>query len=432
MLLNAIGILFGPFIGLAISHKVIVGQVGRSVGVVVLLIVSRVVGVGDCHELVGQAKVQMALVQVSVPVVAGVVPGWVHLAPFAVDLYGVPGVAVAGDAAVGDACCVKELGVDALVALAGALVAREAAFGRAPVEAVVVLQLVECPVVEPQRHVVFRAVCLLPALGYGVVDDLRDARAGGVVYGHLRRGAQVVDPLVVLGVVSVVVHKVEVDAVRARCREIKGKVVARGAQAVVAGPCRARRVADAFLAPAVPIGGHVHARLGLGRAIGLGYVEGRRGARGGVVPRDGEGDAVLGCRDGVGVAGLRRGGGRLGRGIGLGSEGWGGGGLGAEGWGGGAGCGGSAVSAFRVGGAGAGGCCGAVLYGICCRICVGAVFSLACVAALGVGFRLLLGGFLRLNRLRNGCHGQRRADHGHARDRAEQVVKGSFHSGASR
>ena len=51
-------------------------------------------------------------------------------------------MAVAGDAAVGDACCVKELGVDALVALAGATVAREAAFGRAPVEAVVVLQLV--------------------------------------------------------------------------------------------------------------------------------------------------------------------------------------------------------------------------------------------------------------------------------------------------
>lgn len=205
---------------------------------------------------------------------------------------------------IGDARGVKELGVDALVALAGALVAREAAFGRAPVEAVVVLQLVERPVVEPQRHVVFRAVCLLPALGHGVVDDLRDAWAGGVVYGHLRRGAQVVDPLVVLGVVSVVVHKVEVDAVRARCREVKGKVVAGGAQAVVAGPCRARRVADAFLAAAVPIGGHVHARLGLGRAVGLGYVEGRRGARGDVVPRDGEGDAVLGCGGGVGVAGL--------------------------------------------------------------------------------------------------------------------------------
>ena len=250
------------------------------------------VGVGDCHELVGQAKVQMALVQVSVPVVACVIPGQVHLAPFAVDLYGVPGVAVAGDAAVGDARGVKELGVDALVALAGALVAREAAFGRAPVEAAVVLQLVERPVVEPQRHVVFRAVCLLPALGDGVADDLRDAGAGGVVYGHLRRGAQVVDPLVVLGVVPVVVHKVEVDAVRARCREIEGEVVARGAQVVVAGPCLARRVADALLAAAVPVGGHVHARLSLGRAACLGYVEGRRGARGGVVPRDGEGDAV--------------------------------------------------------------------------------------------------------------------------------------------
>lgn len=213
-------------------------------------------------------------------------------------------MAVAGDAAVGDARGVKELGVDALVALAGALVAGEAAFGRAPVEAVVVLQLVERPVVEPQRHVVFRTVCLLPALGHGVVDDLRDAWAGGVVYGHLRRGAEVVDPLVVLGVVSVVVHKVEVDAVRARCREVKGKVVAGGAQAVVAAPCRKRRVADAFVAAAVPIGGHVHARLGLGRAVGLGYVEGRRGARGGVVPRDGEGDAVLGCCGGVGVGGL--------------------------------------------------------------------------------------------------------------------------------
>ena len=213
-------------------------------------------------------------------------------------------MAVAGDAAVGDARGVKELGVDALVALAGALVAREAAFGRAPVEAVVVLQLVKRPVVEPQRHVVFRSACLLSALGHGIVDDLRDAWAGRVVYGHLRRGAQVVDSLVVWGVVSVVVHKVEVDAVRARCHEVKGKVVARGAQAIVAGPCRARRVADAFMAAAVPIGWHVHARLGLGRAVGLGYVEGRRGARGGVVPRDGEGDAVLGCSGGVGVAGL--------------------------------------------------------------------------------------------------------------------------------
>lgn len=75
VLLNAVGVLLRPFIGFAVSHKVIVGQVGRAVGVAVLLVVCRMVGVGDCHELVGQAKVQMALVQVSVPVVAGVVPG---------------------------------------------------------------------------------------------------------------------------------------------------------------------------------------------------------------------------------------------------------------------------------------------------------------------------------------------------------------------
>ena len=241
-------------------------------------------------------------------------------------------------------------------------------------------------------------------------------------HSHLRRGAQVVDPLVVLGVVSAVVHKVEVDAVRARCREVKGKVVARGAQAAVAGPCRARRVADAFVAAAVPIGGHVHARLGLGRAAGLGYVEGRRGARWGVVPRDGEGDAVLACGGGVGVAGLWRDGDCGGRGAGLGSEGWDGGG----------GCGGDIVSGFRVDVAGAGGCCGAVLCSICCRICVGAVFGPACAAARVGGLRLLLGFCLRLDGFRDGCHGHRRADHGRASDRAEQVVKGSFHSGASR
>ena len=356
-------------------------------------------------------------------------------------------MAVAGDAAVGDARRVKELGVDALVALAGALVAREAAFGRAPVEAVVVLQLVKRPVVEPQCHVVFRAAGFFFALGHGVVDDLRDARAGGVVYGHLRRGAQVVDPLVVLGVVSVVVHKVEVDAVRARRREVEGEVVARGAQAVVVGPCRTRWVADAFLAAAVPIGGHVHARLGLGRAACLGYVEGRRGARGGVVPRDGKGDAVLGGGGAVGVGGLRRGGGCRGRGGGAGLEGWGGGGGVAVGCGGccvgcgGAGGGGVGLGgvagvggacAFRVGCAGAGGCRGAVLYGSRCRVCVGAVFSHVCVAARSVGLRLLLGCCLRLDGFRDGCHGHRRADHGRARDRAEQVVKGSFHSGASR
>lgn len=106
--------------------------------------------------------------------------------------------------------------------------------------------------------------------------------------------------------------------------------------------------------------------------------------------------------------------------------------MGSEGWGGGGGCGGGAVGAFRFGCAGAGGCCGAVLYGICYRICVGAVFGLACVAARVGVLRLLLGCCPRLNGFRDGRHGHRVADHGRARDRAEQVVKGLFHSGASR
>lgn len=129
-----------------------------------------------------------------------------------------------------------------------------------------------------------------------------------------------------------------------------------------------------------------------------------------IIPAKGECDAVLARGGGVGVAGFRRDGDGLGRAVGLGTEGWGGGVC--------CSCGG--VSAFRVGCAGAGGCCGAVLYGICCRICVAAVFGPACVAARGdVGLRLLFGGILRLNRLRDGCRGHRRADHGRARDRAE-------------
>ena len=59
--------------------------------------------VGDSHQLVGQAEVEMALIKVAVPVIVCVVPREVHLAPLAVDLHGVPSVAVSFYAAVGDA-----------------------------------------------------------------------------------------------------------------------------------------------------------------------------------------------------------------------------------------------------------------------------------------------------------------------------------------
>ena len=119
----------------------------------------------------------------------------------------------------------------------------------------------------------------------------------------------------------------------------------------------------------------------------------------------------------------------------MGSEGWGGGG-GRVGCGGGVGCGRGACGVGDCG-VGLGGVCrgGAAVAcrGVCCgRVCVGVVLDLARVAGRGVGLRLLFGGRLRLNRFSDGRHGHRRADHGRARDRAEQVVKGSFHSGASR
>ena len=151
----------------------------------------------------------MALIKIAVPVVVCVVPGEVHLAPLAIDLHGVPGVAVAGDAAVGYAGGVEQLGVDALVAFARALVAGEAAFRGAVVKAVVVFQLVERPVVQPQGHVVLGAGGFLPALGHGVVHDLRDRGACGIVDGHPKVGyAQIAN---VVGRI----HEVEVDVIAA-------------------------------------------------------------------------------------------------------------------------------------------------------------------------------------------------------------------------
>lgn len=63
------------------------------------------------------------------------------------------------------------------------------------------------------------------------------------------------------------------------------------------------------------------------------------------------------------------------------------------------------------------------------KLLMSAIGTSVCVV---YGLRLLHGSCLGLDGFRNGCHRHRRADHGRARDRAEQAVKGSFHSGASR
>lgn len=123
----------------------------------------------------------MSLVEVAVPVVVGLVLGKVYLTPLAVYAHGIPGVAVTHYASVGDSGCVGELLVDALLALAGALAACEAAFGRAPVGRMVVVQLVDGPVMQPKGHAILGVRGSGPLLCYSAVDDLRDRGARVVV-----------------------------------------------------------------------------------------------------------------------------------------------------------------------------------------------------------------------------------------------------------
>ena len=287
-----------PFIGLAAAHEVVVGQVGGAVGVAVRLVVLLVVGVRDRHQLVGQAEMQMPLVEVAVPAVVGVVPGQIHLAPLTVDARGVPDVAVALLAAVGYARGAEQLGVDALVAFTGALVAREPALGGAPVGRVVVPQLVERPVMQPQGHVVLRARGLGAALGHRVVDDLRDRGAHVIIDRHDGGGAQVPDA-------AFRIHEVKVDAVGAGRCELEREIAPGITKFVIAAPLRTRGVADAFLAPVdVPVRGHVHARLRAGGPAGLGNVEGCCRACGLIVPAYGKGDAVLLGGGGMHVGGI--------------------------------------------------------------------------------------------------------------------------------
>ena len=169
------------------------------------------VAVRDGHELIGKAKVEVALIKVAVPVVIGIVPREVHLAPLAIDARGIPGVAVSLNAPVRDAGGVQKFGIDALVALAGAQATCKAALGRAIVEGVVIFELVKDPVVQPERHVVLGARRLRPALGHGVVDNLGNRGPGRIVYLHDHRGAKVPDA-------AASIHKVEVDSVGTRSR----------------------------------------------------------------------------------------------------------------------------------------------------------------------------------------------------------------------
>ena len=86
--------------------------------------------VRDGHELIGQAEVQVTLVEV-VPVVIAVIPGAVDLVPLAVQLHGVPSMGVIGvpSLAVLNARGGQQLAVCGFVGLTGAETSGEGAFG---------------------------------------------------------------------------------------------------------------------------------------------------------------------------------------------------------------------------------------------------------------------------------------------------------------
>lgn len=96
VLLDAIGVLGGPFVGLAIVDEVVVFEARRAGGVPVGSVDFGVSLVRDCHEFIGDTEVQVALVKVAIEIVGCVVPGAVDLVPFSVELNRIPGVAVIG------------------------------------------------------------------------------------------------------------------------------------------------------------------------------------------------------------------------------------------------------------------------------------------------------------------------------------------------
>ena len=69
VLLDAIGVLGGPFVGLAIVDEVVVFEARRAGGVPVGSIDFGVSLVCDCHEFIGDTEVQVALVKVTIKVV---------------------------------------------------------------------------------------------------------------------------------------------------------------------------------------------------------------------------------------------------------------------------------------------------------------------------------------------------------------------------
>ena len=97
--------------------------------------------------------------------------------------------------------------------------AGKAAFGAAPVKAVVVFQLVKRPVVQPECHGVFRAVGLGLGLCNRITHDLRHGGMGRVIDARPNVGRTQIADIVVR------IHKIETDVVAAGGGEFKSEVV---------------------------------------------------------------------------------------------------------------------------------------------------------------------------------------------------------------
>ncbi len=150
MLLDPVRVGIGPLLRIAVAHEVVVFQGSGTGRVAVGLVGLGVARVCNGHELVGQAEIQVTLVEV-VPVVIAVIPSAVDLIPLAVQFHGVPGMGVLliPGLAVLDARGGQQSAVCGFVGLAGAETSGEGAFGAAPFQGIVVLHLVEEPVMQP-------------------------------------------------------------------------------------------------------------------------------------------------------------------------------------------------------------------------------------------------------------------------------------------
>ena len=133
MLLDPVHVGIGPLLRIAVAHEIVVLQGSGTGRVAVGLVGFGVTRVCDGHELIGQAEIQVTLVEV-VPVIITVIPRAVDLIPLAVQFHGVPsmGVLLVPGLAVLDARGGQQFAVCGFVGLASAKTSGESAFGTAP------------------------------------------------------------------------------------------------------------------------------------------------------------------------------------------------------------------------------------------------------------------------------------------------------------